>query len=342
MKRFLFFGLPTLLVLSTSCRHNVQEPFHITGEAQGTYYSIIYYDSLGRDLSEKVKARLDAFDNTASLWLECSLIRQVNKGATDTVNALFADLFQKSDSIRRYTHGAFDCRVGRLVQAWGFSFRQREEPNAATLDSLLLSAHGNVWLDTTGGHTILIHKEDPSTELDFNAIAQGASVDMMAEWLEQEFGIHSFLIDIGGEVIAKGHKPSGEAWAVGIERPATGCYDKPEVETAIRLEDASVVTSGNYRKYYERDGVRYSHTIDPATGRPVQHSLLSVSVVSREAWYADAMATAFMVMGLDKALQFIADHPDNPDIQAVFFIYDDGGEYYTLATPAFQELRIEN
>lgn len=326
-----------------ACHHGTDQPFQLTGEAQGTYYSIIYYDSLGRDLSGQVKPFLDAFDSTASLWVEQSLIRRVNSNATDTVNPLFADLFQKSDSIRRYTRGAFDCRVGRLVQAWGFSFRQREEPDPATLDSLLHSAHSRVWLDTADTRDIRIRKEDPATELDFNAIAQGASVDLMAQWFEEEFGIHNFLIDIGGEVVAKGHKPSGEAWRVGIERPAAGPYDQPELETAIRLEDASVVTSGNYRKFYERDGVRYSHTIDPATGQPVQHSLLSVSVVSHTAWYADALATAFMVMGLEKSLQFIADHPENPDIQAVFFIYDNGGgEYRTLATPAFEGLRIEN
>ena len=339
MKRSLLLGLLATLAL-TACRHNAHEPFRLHGEAQGTYYSIVYYDRLGRDISDQVKPFLDDFDKTASLWIENSLIRRVNANATDTVSSSFADLFLLSDSIRRYTHGAFDCRVGRLVQAWGFSFRQREELNPQTLDSLLRSAHSDVWLDITSDGTILIHKEDPATELDFNAIAQGASVDLMARWFEDSLGIHDFLIDIGGEVIAKGHKPSGEAWAVGIERPAAGRYDQPEVETAIRLKNASVVTSGNYRKYYERDGVRYSHTIDPSTGRPVQHSLLSVSVVSREAWYADAMATAFMVMGLEKSLQFIADHPDNSDIQAVFFIYDDGGEYRTLATPAFQQLII--
>lgn len=151
-------------------------------------------------------------------------------------------------------------------------------------------------------------------------------------------GVQNYLIDVGGEVIAKGSKPNGENWAVGIEKPAESKYDQQEVEVAISLIDKSVVTSGNYRKYYEKDGVRYSHTIDPATGHPVDHSLLSVSVVSKESWYADAMATAFMVMGLEKALQFINSHPDDQDIQAVFFIYDDHGEFKTHATPAFQKL----
>lgn len=337
MKRTLTLCLLATLAL-TACRHNPGEPFRLSGKAQGTYYSIVYYDSYGRDLGDQIMPRLDDFDRTASLWVENSLLRRVNAGATDTVTPLFADLFQKSDSIRHYTLGAFDCRVGRLVQAWGFSFRKREEPDPETLKNLLRSAHASVSLDTTGDHEILFRREDPNTELDFNAIAQGYSVDLLASWMEDSLGIHNFLIDIGGEVVAKGHKPTGEAWTVGIERPSAGPYDQPEVETAIQLEDASVVTSGSYRKYYERNGVRYSHTIDPATGQPVQHSLLSASVVSREAWYADAMATAFMVMGLEKALHFIADHPENPDIQAAFFIYDDNGEYRTLATPAFQQL----
>lgn len=325
----------------SACHNESDNPFRLQGEAQGTFYSIIYYDGQGRDVSDQIKPFLDDFDKTGSLWVEQSLLRRVNSNVTDTVNGTFAELFQAADSIRRYTHGAFDCRVGRIVQAWGFSFRQREELDAEALDSLLHSAHSQVWLDTADDNVILVRKEDPATELDFNAIAQGFSVDLMAQWFENSLGIHDFLIDIGGEVIAKGHKPTGEAWTVGIERPAANQYNQPELETAIRLEDASVVTSGNYRKYYERDGVRYSHTIDPATGQPVRHSLLSVSVVSRKAWYADAMATAFMVMGLERSLQFIDDHSENPDIQAVFFIYDQDGEYHTLATPAFQQLIVK-
>ena len=111
--------------------------------------------------------------------------------------------------------------------------------------------------------------------------------------------------------------------------------------TAITLSNASVVTSGSYRKYYEEDGVRYSHTIDPTTGRPVRHSLLSVSVVESESWLADAMATAYMVMGLDKARAFIAAHPDGPGTDKVFFIYDEGGRLKSYATPAFEKLIIQ-
>ena len=331
-----------LLVLALSaCRPTGPEtPFHLQGEAQGTYYSIIYYDSLGRDLTRDLNTRLERFDHTASLWQETSELRRVNSNITDTVSSLFADLFTMSDSIRRYTGGAFDCRVGRIVQAWGFSLRKQEELSTTTLDSLLLAARGAVSLERLPDGVFRLHKEYPATELDFNAIAQGYSVDLLALWFDS-LGIHNYLIDIGGEVIAKGSKPGNMPWSVGIERPAADRYSRPEVEIAIRLEDGSVVTSGSYRKYYERDGTRYSHTIDPATGRPVEHSLLSASVVSKHSWYADAMATAFMVMGLEKAIQFIANHPDNADIQAACFIYDDHGEYRTYVTPEFQKLIIE-
>ncbi len=340
MKRFLPIGLLVVL-LSAACQRNTPlSPIRLQGEAQGTYYSIIYYDSLRRDLSAELQDRFERFDKTASLWVEQSLLRQFNANLTDTVNGLLADLWLKSDSIRRYTQGAFDCRVGRLVQAWGFSFKHREELSTEAIDSLVRLSQGNITLDTTPYGILLMHKEFPSTELDFNAIAQGYTSDLLAAWLDS-LGIADYLIDVGGEVIAHGCKPDKTQWSVGIERPAQGKYDKPTIETAIRLENQSVVTSGNYRKYYERDGVRYSHTIDPATGHPVQHPLLSVSVVSRHSWYADAMATAFMVMGLEKALQFIAEHPENPDIQAVYFIYNEQGDYRTYATPAFQQLIIE-
>lgn len=330
------FYFTLALMLVCSCQRQ-PKPMHLQGEAQGSYYNIIYYDSLQRNLQPQIDSLLDDFDLTASLWVEQSLLRQVNANSTDTITPMFADLWQKSDSIRRYSQGAFDCRVGRIVQAWGFSFKQREELAESTLDSLIRNARADVRIDSAENGLLRLRKSSPTTELDFNAIAQGYSVDLLAQMFDN-LGIHSYLIDVGGEVIARGTKPNGESWKVGIERPAENKYSAQEIETAIGLQNASVVTSGSYRKYYEKEGVRYSHTIDPATGRPVSHTLLSASVVSSTAWYADAMATAFMVMGLERAKQFIASHPDNTDIQAAFFIYDEGGEYKTYATPEFQKL----
>ena len=333
--------LIALLAATTlvACYSRSHEPVRLSGQAQGTYYTVIYYDSLQRNLQPQIDSLLDDFDLTASLWVDSSLLRRVNANLTDTLNLLLADLLQQSLLVHRYTDGAFDCRIGRLVQAWGFSFRQQEPLDDTTLENLLRAARADVTLDTVDG-TLLLRKANPATELDFNAIAQGYASDLLARYLES-LGIHAYLVDIGGEVVARGAKADGSPWRVGIERPAEDRYSEPVVQTAIVLHDQSVVTSGSYRKYYERDGVRYSHTINPATGRPVEHTLLSASVVEKECWLADAMATAYMVMGLDRTKAFIAAHPDGPGTRAVFLIYDSCGSLASFATPDFEKMILK-
>ena len=327
------FLLTTALVALLLCSCHRPEPVRLYGEAQGTYYSVQYYDPEQRNLQPQIDSLLQAFDRSASLWVDSSLLRRINAGQTDSLDDILHFLLQNSLRIMEYTDGAFNPRVGRLVQAWGFSFKQRSEPDSATLADLLRAAQG-----TIGCADRHYFREDPDTELDFNAIAQGYASDLLARYLEEQ-GITSYLVDIGGEVIARGRKADGQPWKVGIERPAEERYSAPVVQTAIHLVDQAVVTSGSYRKYYERDGVRYSHTIDPATGRPVQHSLLSVSVVEKECWLADAMATAYMVMGLDSALSFIAAHPDGPGTGAVIFIYDSCGTMKQHTTPEWDLLK---
>ena len=331
--RFLVIIAATAFLCGACTR--TEQPMRADGEAQGTYYSVLYYDRQHRDLSAQIDSLLDAFDQTASLWVDSSLLRRLNAGSTTLVTPLFADILDKALLMNRYTDGAFDCRIGRIVQAWGFSFRERSEPDSSTLATLLAEARGGIALH---GDTLV--RENAGTELDFNAIAQGYASDLVARWLEHQ-GIERYLVDIGGEVIARGEKEGGKAWRVGIERPAEDRYSAPVVETSIALRDAAVVTSGSYRKYYERDGVRYSHTINPATGRPVEHTLLSVSVVEKECWLADAMATAYMVMGLDSALAFIACHPGEPGTDAVLFLYDDHGTLRSHATEAWNSLSVE-
>lgn len=325
------------LVLLASCADKSQ-PIRIQGEAQGTYYSIAYYDDQQRDLKPQIDSLLQNFDQTASLWVENSLIRRINRNEDSVLNDDFYAMLKYSEGIKALTDGAFNCEIGALVNLYGFGFKKRADVSDREIDSLVHILHQETYRiveDDAGNHII---RKNYDIEFDFNAIAQGYSVDLLASMFDS-LGITSYLIDIGGEVVSKGKKKDFSSWVVGIERPAKDKYDGQEIETAIALNNCSVVTSGNYRKYYEKDGIRYSHTIDPETGRPVNHSLLSVSVVSDNATFSDAMATAFMVMGLDNSLKFIQTHRDQ--VSAVFFIYDDHGKYKTLATPEFDKLIIQ-
>lgn len=335
IRRLLLYAAAPLLV--AACSGHNEQPQRLNGEAQGTYYTISYCDPQHRNLQRDIDSLLKAFDQTASLWVDNSLLRRVNRNEDSVVNALFADLLAKSNEMNRLTEGRFDCTVGKLVNAWGFGHKTRKQVDDALIDSLLQYTGQPVEAVQNSDGQWVVSKPMKETEIDFNAIAQGYSVDLVGQHLES-LGIVDYLINIGGEVLARGCKPDGSSWVVGIERPADNRYSTPEVETAIELKDCSVVTSGNYRKYYEHNGVRYSHTIDPRTGRPVEHTLLSVSVIDTCAWRADALATAMMVMGLDEALRFAAAHPDDSGMQALFFIYDENGEYRTYASEAFKAM----
>lgn len=319
----------------------MREPIKLSGEAQGSYYSIIYYDSIGRNFQPQMDSIFQMFDNSASLWVENSLLRRINANETQQLDSILLKLFQMSQSIYEYSNGAFDITVGKLVNAWGFGFEHRAEMTDQIIDSLRnYTGFSTLTLETDSSGAPIVTKLHPQTQFDFNAIAQGYVVDLIAEFFNKQ-GIHRYLIDVGGEVIASGKKTNGDPWVVGIERPAENKYSAPEVETSITLTDMAVVTSGNYRKYYENNGVKYSHTINPATGRPVEHSLLSVTVIDRYAWRADALCTMFMVMGLEQSLRFIDDHSNDEMVQAVFFIYNQDGEYRTFATSQFEQYLTE-
>lgn len=299
------------------------------GEAQGTYYSIIYYDDQQRDLQIEVDSILKAFDQSLSLWVPNSLISLVNEGETAIeVDGFFMNNFNIAQDIAEKTKGAFDPTIGNLTRAWGFGFDASKNVDNKIIDSILqFTGYQKVRIEN--GYFI---KDDPRISIDFNAIAQGYSVDLVGQFLEQK-GIEDYLVDIGGEVKAKGNKPDKTKWKVGIEKPAENMHDARDLEAVVELENRSIATSGNYRKFYEEEGIRYSHTIDPASGYPVQHSLLSVSVLADNTAIADAFATAFMVMGLEKSTKYVA---ENPPLE-VFFIYaDEEGNYQTSMSEGFK------
>jgi len=323
-----------LLIFIYACGNQTQvEPVRLAGEAQGTYYSIIYYDSLQRNFQPQIDSLLTAFDQSVSLWVPGSVLSRVNRNEEVVPDKYFIDNFNLSMQVAKETDGAFDPTVGSLVRAWGFGFDASRKVDSRIVDSIL---------QFTGYHRVRIDsgklvKNDERTTIDFNAIAQGYSVDLVGTFLEAR-GIENYLVDIGGEVKARGVKPDGSFWKIGIEKPARQKNDERELKEIIVLKNKSVATSGSYRKFYEKDGVRYSHTIDPKTGYPVQHSLLSVSVVADNTALADAYATSFMVMGLERSKQFLRLHPE---LDAFFIYADDQGNYRTYATEGFKKYVTE-
>lgn len=323
----LFFLFATI----TSCEvFYTPEPVKLTGMAQGTYYAITYYDKDQRDFSEEIDSLLSYFNTVASVYEPNSIISRINKNQPYKLNKMFLDIYNEGMKVARKTDGRFDMTVMPLVNAWGFGFTTRQKLDSAKVDSILQFV-GYKKIALEEGR---ITKKDPRIKLDFNSIAQGYSVDWLASYLEGK-GIDNYLVDIGGEVYARGKKPGGNHWKVGIEKPAQSKDDAREIKEVVALKDQALATSGSYRKYYQKDGVRYSHTINPQTGYPVKHSLLSVSVLAPEAVTADAYATAFMVMGLKESKKFLK---KNPDLDAYFIYSDRDGKLKTWFTSGIREL----
>lgn len=331
--------LPTILMLflflvQCSAPPGV-EVIKFQGQTQGTYYAVTYYDKHGRNFQQEVDQFLADFDQTASMWVEQSILSRINRNETNIEpNAIFMELFSQSKKVYDHSGGAFDPTVGPLVNAWGFGFTDRMKVDQHIVDSLLpLVGFDKILLEDG---TII--KSDPRVQFDFNAIAQGYSVDLIGRYLDKK-GIDNYLIDIGGEVLGKGEKADDIPWKVGIEKPQDNASYGEGLKAIVALKDKALATSGNYRKFYEEDGIRYSHTINPKTGYPVQHSILSVSVLADDCATADAWATAFLVSGLDQSIEILG---RDKSLDA-YFIYSGGttGQLKTYFTEGFKEYLIE-
>ena len=346
-----WFGLKVVLLvcfvsfLFSACRQESRVGLQkIFGFAQGTYYAVSYYadpEVLPVDsLQPRIDSLLKSFDLCASLWNDSSEICRVNRGEDLRLSPLFCDLFAKSEQISALTGGVFDVTVGPLVRAYGFT--PGGGPERLPSDEELVELMDRVgWKKARIEDSRLI-KDHPLLQLDFNAIAQGYSTDMLSEFLES-IGLSSYLVDIGGEIRSKGTKENGQPWVVGIERPSPDSLSDRVVYERIVLNDHSLVTSGSYRKYFEAGGQRYAHTINPLSGRPVQHNLLSATIYCKECWEADALATACMVWGLEKSREFLAQHP----VYEAYLIYavpvegTDSLALETWETPGFTALKVD-
>ena len=263
-----------------------------------------------RAVRDSIDAILFGIDTTLSGYNKRSVLSRRNAGDTSVNNQMFRQMCAIADSLRERTGGALDCSAGALFDAWGFGFKTDSLPSAAEVARL---------------------KEDRG-RWNFNAIAQGYSCDRVAAFL-YSLGVKDMLVDIG-EIFCDGVNPSGKGWSIGVDRPEDGSQERGKSMTAVWQSDGGpcgIVTSGNYRKFYVSDGRKYAHTVDPRTGWPVRHNLLSATVVASDALTADALATYCMVVGLDAARDFIL---SDPSVEG-YLVFDDGEAMRDWASPGY-------
>ena len=268
-------------------------------------------------------------DASLSPFNEKSVITHVNKNEAVTLDDHFITVFRLSSEIYKDTEGAFDITVAPLVNAWGFGFKNGITPDCHAIDSLMQF----VGFDKVKLQDGKIIKTDDRLMLDCSAIAKGYGVDAVARLLKSK-GIDNYMVEIGGEIVASGENPKGAPWRIGVSKPDDDSVNvSNEIQGIINISNRAMATSGNYRNFYYKGGKKYAHTIDPKTGCPVQHSILSATVVSDECAKADAYATAFMVMGLDKAKAVLARHKD---MMAYFIYSDDKGNNKVWYSPSLK------
>lgn len=304
-------GCIALMLLFSGCQQKEERLYELSGPAQGTSYHFSWWgETADRITQTGIDSILAHVNESLSTYQNPSVINLFNGGdQIQTDNPYFIFMVRRSRELSQLTDGSFDPTVMPLVKAWGFGPDNALIPKVDNLDSLMaLVGMDKIEEAEKPEGGITFSKQSRTVQLDFNAIAQGYTVDLLAEYFNEK-GIHNYLIELGGEALATGENAKGEAWTLGIEKPVD-LVGISELAALVDISGVAIATSGNYRKFYEKDGVRYSHTIDPATGRPVTHSLLSVTVIAEDCATADALATAFMVMGTEKAQAFIADHPE--------------------------------
>ena len=302
--------------------------FKNNGTIFGTIYSASYnYD---HDIQAEIEKELKKVDFSLSPFNKESVISKINRNEDVVLDSMFTNVFNLAQSISTVTDGNFDITVAPLVNAWGFGFKKKDSITAQKIDSLrAIVGYQKVKLE--GGK---IKKDDNRIMLDCSAIAKGYGTDCVARLFDR-LGITDYMIEIGGEIVVKGHNPHGKSWKIGVSKPVDDSLAiETEQQTILNVTDIAMATSGNYRNFYYKDGKKYAHTIDPKTGYPVQHSILSSTVLAKDCATADAFATSFMVMGLEKAKALLAKHPE---IQAYFIYSGENGENLTFHTEGMKK-----
>lgn len=298
------------------------------GTVFGTEYHITYQN--GTDIHGELKDVMGDVDHSLSPFNKSSVITAINNGNNVEADSMFTDVFNMAKTVSKETNGAFDITVAPLVNAWGFGFKNRIEVTKEKIDSI----KKYVGFEKVRMENGKVVKDNKNIMLDCSAIAKGYGVDAVANYLEKK-NVKNYMVEIGGEIRVKGCNPEGRLWKIGISKPIDDSLSiNGEIQEVLMVSDIAVATSGNYKNYYIKDNKKYAHTIDPRTGYPVQHSILSSTVVAKECAVADAYATSFMVVGLDEAKKILSKHKE---LQA-YFIYTDGnGKMATWCTQKLKE-----
>ncbi|MBR4303164.1 MAG: FAD:protein FMN transferase [Bacteroidaceae bacterium] len=317
-----FLIVATVIILA----ENKPEYRTSQGAVFGTTYHITYNHNA--DLSTDITRVLKDVDNSLSTFNANSTISLVNKNMQVELDSMFLYVFHLAQHVAETTTGAFDITVAPAVNAWGFGFKNAETIDNDLIDSLKQIVGYQMVKEENGA----IVKEDNRIMLDCSAIAKGFGCDVVAA-LFDSVGIADYMIEIGGEIVVKGLNSKGSDWRIGISKPTDDSLaTETELQTVLELTNRAMATSGNYRNFYYKDGKKYAHTIDPATCRPVNHNLLSVTVLAENCAVADAYATAMMVLGLERSLE-LCKKLENVD---AYFIYQDNeGVIQICTTPDF-------
>lgn len=327
------FLLPLFVTILFSCSQSSKYIYN-KGMVYGTTYTITYESPDGTDLQEEITEKLNDYNRMFSTYDKESIISKINNNEEVELSKEFITCYEKALEVSEITNGAFDITAGAMVNAWGFGPEEKKKMTQEKVDSLIeITGYQKIKLEN--GRII---KENPNIKIDMSAIAKGYTSDLIGNFLAGK-GCKNYMVEIGGEVAAKGINEKGRTWTIGINKPdETDIFSNSELQAKVKLTDHGLATSGNYRNFYVEDGKKYAHTIDPKTGYPVQHSLLSSTVIANDCMTADAFATAFMVLGLEISIEI-----DRlvPEIE-VFFIYaNEKGENQVYMSEGFGEYIVD-
>lgn len=329
-----YFGLVAAIgLLFCSCNKSNITTKYYDGMAQGTTYHIIVVAPDSADYQDEIASIFIDIDNSLSTYVQSSIISRINRNDSNVVlDQHFKRVYNRSVEIAKETNGDFDATVAPLVNAWGFGTSKNAEANDSIID--IIKQHIGYTKSRLSNNTLV--KQDSALMFDFNAIAQGYTVDVLAEFLDEK-GVQDYYVEVGGELRTKGKKVDGEKWTTGIYKPTDNAEKGNQLQVIIQTENQAVATSGNYRKFYvdEVTGTKYSHTIDPHTGYPVKHRVLSATVVANNCMDADAYATAIMIMGLKDATAFLE---QNDELEAYLVYTTKDGVWQTYITDGFKKM----